>query len=54
MSARRTCFAAELLMPAKFLREDVEGVELDLLGDGYFPFFAFRLRANRSLLGARH
>ena len=36
MSARRTCFAAELLMPAKFLREDVEGVELDLLGDDKF------------------
>jgi Zn-dependent peptidase ImmA (M78 family) len=26
-------FAAELLMPAKFLREDLEGVELDLLGN---------------------
>jgi Zn-dependent peptidase ImmA (M78 family) len=29
-------FAAELLMPAKFLREDLEGVELDLLGDSKF------------------
>jgi Zn-dependent peptidase ImmA (M78 family) len=29
-------FAAELLMPAKFLREDLEGLELDLLGDSKF------------------
>jgi Zn-dependent peptidase ImmA (M78 family) len=29
-------FAAELLMPAKFLREDLEGVELDLLEDDKF------------------
>jgi Zn-dependent peptidase ImmA (M78 family) len=26
-------FAAELLMPSKFLREDLDGMELDLLGD---------------------
>jgi Zn-dependent peptidase ImmA (M78 family) len=29
-------FAAELLMPAKFLREDLEGLELDLLGNNTF------------------
>jgi Zn-dependent peptidase ImmA (M78 family) len=29
-------FAAELLMPAKFLREDLDGVELDLLEDSKF------------------
>jgi Zn-dependent peptidase ImmA (M78 family) len=29
-------FAAELLMPAKFLREDLEGVELDLLENDKF------------------
>jgi Zn-dependent peptidase ImmA (M78 family) len=29
-------FAAELLMPAKFLREDLEGLELDLLEDNKF------------------
>jgi Zn-dependent peptidase ImmA (M78 family) len=29
-------FAAELLMPAKFLREDLQGVELDLLVDDKF------------------
>ncbi len=29
-------FAAELLMPAIFLREELDGKELDLLGDGNF------------------
>jgi Zn-dependent peptidase ImmA (M78 family) len=29
-------FAAELLMPAKFLREDLEGIELDLLENDTF------------------
>jgi Zn-dependent peptidase ImmA (M78 family) len=29
-------FAAELLMPAKFLRQDLDGVELDLLEDSKF------------------
>jgi IrrE N-terminal-like domain len=28
-------FAAELLMPAKFLREDLEGEELDLLENNF-------------------
>lgn len=29
-------FAAELLMPARFLREDLDGLELDLLDDNRF------------------
>jgi Zn-dependent peptidase ImmA (M78 family) len=29
-------FAAELLMPAKFLKQDLKGKDLDLLGNGQF------------------
>ena len=48
-----TRFAAELLMPTKLLREDLEGKELDLTADETLRFLAKRYGVSAQALAIR-